>query len=168
MEENVEGSMVLLPTTTRGSLSESVTVSTAAVPVRVADLETGTDDVMVLPLLSVVVTAVLDGVAVAPVCDSDVTSDEVDAPVVGSEDWSEEVGVADVEVVSRVGVVEVEVVESLVGVVSWLLDVDVVVWDVLVDAVDVVSVLEVGEADVLVVTPVPTTCRFGMTPCGMS
>ena len=88
MEENVEGSMVLLPTTTRGSLSESVTVSTAAVPVRVADLETGTDDVMVLPLLSVVVTAVLDGVDVAPVCDSDsdVTSDEVDAPVVGSED----------------------------------------------------------------------------------
>lgn len=88
MEEKVEGSMVLLPTTTRGSLSESVTVSTAAVPVRVADGETGTDDVIVLPLLSVVVTAVLDGVAVAPVCDSDsdVTSDEVDAPVVGSED----------------------------------------------------------------------------------
>ena len=52
--------MVLLPMTTRES-SSSVTVSTAAVPVRVAEGDadvTGPDDVMVLPLLSVVVTAV--------------------------------------------------------------------------------------------------------------
>lgn len=181
LEEKVEGSMVLLPTTTKGSSSEPVTVSTAAVPVRVADLETGTEDVIVLPLLSVVVTAVcdsgvLEGDADVPVADSDALSDELDASVVGSEDCSEdwsEVGVADVEEGPSVGVSEEEgVVESLVGVevVSWVLDVgaDVVVWDVLDGSVVVLSVFEVGEAEVLVVTPVPTTCRLGMTPCGMS
>lgn len=57
LDEKVDGSMVLLPMTTRGS-SSSVTVSTADVPVRVADRVTGMDDVMVLPSLSVVVTAV--------------------------------------------------------------------------------------------------------------
>jgi hypothetical protein len=32
----------------------------------------------------------------------------------------------------------------------------------------VVSGVEVGVTELLVVTPVPTTCRLGMTPCGMS
>jgi hypothetical protein len=71
--------MVLLPMTTRGSESALVTVSTADVPVRVADGVTDTDDVMVLPRLSVVVTAVwdvgvLDGDAEVPVASSDVPS----------------------------------------------------------------------------------------------
>jgi hypothetical protein len=46
-----------------------------------------------------------------------------------------------------------------------------VVGDVVVGAsVDdvVVSGVEVGSTELLVVTPVPTTCRLGMTPCGMS
>lgn len=44
-----------------------------------------------------------------------------------------------------------------------------VVCDVVV-SLEVVSGVDVGvvETLVLVVTPVPTTCRLGMTPCGMS
>lgn len=176
LEAKVEGSMVLLPITTKGS-SSSVTVSTAAVPVRVAERDadvTGTDDVMVLPLLSVVVTAVcdvgvLDGDAEVPVPDSEVSL-EVVGSVVESEVGSE-VG-ADVGVVSSlvVGVVgsTADVVGStwVVGVVGSALD---VVCDVVVSLV-VVSGVDVGvvETLVLVVTPVPTTCRLGMTPCGMS
>ena len=95
LEAKVEGSMVLLPITTKGS-SSSVTVSTAAVPVRVAERDAdvvGTEDVMVLPLLSVVVTAVsdvgvLDGDAEVPVPDSEVSLEVVGA-VVGSEVGSE-------------------------------------------------------------------------------
>ena len=184
LEANVEGSMVLLPITTKGS-SSSVTVSTAAVPVRVAERDTdadvtGTDDVMVLPLLSVVVTAVcdvgvLDGDADVPVPDSDSeVSPEVVDSVVGSEVGSE-VG-SDVGVVWSlvVGVV----VGSTIGVVVsvWEADVEGVVGstlDVVCDVVDslvVVSDVGVGvvETLVLVVTPVPTTCRLGMTPWGMS
>lgn len=67
----VEGSMVLLPMTTAASSSESVTVRTAEEVVRGADEETGTEEVMVLPALSVVVTAeLLEGVAVVPVVSS--------------------------------------------------------------------------------------------------
>ena len=177
LEAKVEGSMVLLPMTTKGS-SSSVTVSTAAVPVRVAERDadvTGTDDVMVLPLLSVVVTAVcdvgvLDGDADVPVPDSEVSLEVVDS-VVGSEVGSE-VG-SDVGVVSSlvVGVVESgtdDVVSGwVVGVVGSALE---VVCDVVVSLVAVSSGVEVGvvETLVLVVTPVPTTCRLGMTPCGMS
>lgn len=176
LEAKVEGSMVLLPITTKGS-SSSVTVSTAAVPVRVAERDAdviGTEDVMVLPLLSVVVTAVsdvgvLDGDAEVPVPDSEVSLEVVGA-VVGSEVGSE-VG-ADVGVVSSlvVGVVgsTADVVGSawVVGVVGSALE---VVCDVVVSLV-VVSGVDVGvvETLVLVVTPVPTTCRLGMTPCGMS
>jgi hypothetical protein len=187
LEEKVEGSMVLLPMTTRGSLS-SVTVSTAAEPVRVAERDTddvtGTDDVMVLPLLSVVVTAVwdegvLDGDAEVPVAASEVSSELV-ASVVASEVWSE-VGVADAEVVSSPVVVVESVVGSTIGVVVGSAcdsDVvaDVVGSGLVVDGVVVVdwSVVESGvdvgveETLVLVVTPVPTTCRLGMTPWGMS
>lgn len=176
LEAKVEGSMVLLPITTKGS-SSSVTVSTAAVPVRVAERDAdviGTEDVMVLPLLSVVVTAVsdvgvLDGDAEVPVPDSEVSL-EVVGSVVESEVGSE-VG-ADVGVVSSlvVGVVgsTADVVGSawVVGVVGSALE---VVCDVVVSLV-VVSGVDVGvvETLVLVVTPVPTTCRLGMTPCGMS
>jgi len=183
LEAKVEGSMVLLPMTTKGS-SSSVTVSTAAVPVRVAERDadvTGTDDVMVLPLLSVVVTAVcdvgvLDGDADVPVADSDSeVSPEVVCSVVGSEVGSE-VG-SDVGVVTSlvVGVV----VGSTIGVVvsGWEADVEGVVGSALEVVCDVVDSLvvvlpgvDVGvvETLVLVVTPVPTTCRLGMTPCGMS
>ena len=179
LEAKVEGSMVLLPITTKGS-SSSVTVSTAAVPVRVAERDadvTGTDDVMVLPLLSVVVTAVsdvgvLDGDAEVPVPDSEVSLEVVGA-VVGSEVGSEvgaDVGVVSSLVVGVVGstadVVGSAWVVGVVGVVGSALE---VVCDVVVSLV-VVSGVDVGvvETLVLVVTPVPTTCRLGMTPCGMS
>ena len=180
LEAKVEGSIVLLPMTTKGS-SSSVTVSTAAVPVRVAERDadvTGTDDVMVLPLLSVVVTAVcdvgvLDGDAEVPVPDSEVSL-EVVGSVVGSEVGSE-VG-ADVGVVSSL--VVGDVVGSTVGVVVSGCELDVVgvvgsalevVGDV-VGASVVVSGVDEGvvETLVLVVTPVPTTCLLGMMPCGMS
>jgi hypothetical protein len=101
--------MVLLPMMTRGSDSASVTVSTADVPVRVADGVTEMDDVMVLPALSVVVTAVwdvgvLDGDAEVPVPDSDwEASSEVVASVEASEDCSEDCSEDDV--VAAVGVV---------------------------------------------------------------
>lgn len=39
---------------------------------------------------------------------------------------------------------------------------------VVVGSSEVVSGVEVGATELLVVTPVPTTCRFGMTPWGMS
>lgn len=179
LEANVEGSIVLLPITTKGS-SSSVTVSTAAVPVRVAERDadvTGTDDVMVLPLLSVVVTAVcdvgvLDGDAEVPVPDSEVSL-EVVGSVVESEVGSEvgaDVGVVSSLVVGVVGstadVVGSAWVVGVVGVVGSALE---VVCDVVVSLV-VVSGVDVGvvETLVLVVTPVPTTCRLGMTPCGMS
>ena len=184
LEEKVEGSMVLLPMTTRGS-SSSVTVSTAAEPVRVAERDTddvtGTDDVTVLPLLSVVVTAVcdvgvLDGDADVPVPDSEASSEvvaSVVASVVGSEVGADVgvvsslvVGVASV-VGSAVGVVVSGCVSDVVGVVgSGVLVVGVVVGS----AGVVVSGVDVGvvETLVLVVTPVPTTCRLGMMPWGMS
>lgn len=70
-----------------------------------------------------------------------------------------------------------EVVSSLVG----AADVVSEVWSVVVASVvealvvgvvvgssDVVSGVDVGATELLVVTPVPTTCRLGMTPCGMS
>lgn len=90
LEAKVDGSKVLLPMTTTGSSSVSDTVWTAEVPVRGADDVTGMDDVMVLPSLSVVVTAVcdvgvLDGDADVPVPDSDGSS-EVVASVDASED----------------------------------------------------------------------------------
>jgi hypothetical protein len=90
--------MVLLPMTTKASDSASVTVSTADVPVRVADGVTEMDDVMVLPLLSVVVTAVWD----------------VEASEDCSEDCSEDDGAADVGVVSSPVVVGSSVVLAVV------------------------------------------------------
>jgi hypothetical protein len=178
LEAKVEGSMVLLPITTKGS-SSSVTVSTAAVPVRVAERDadvTGTDDVMVLPLLSVVVTAVcdvgvLDGDAEVPVPDSEVSL-EVVGSVVGSEvgsDVGADVGVVSSLVVGVVGSTTDDVVSGceadVVGVVGSALE---VVCDV-VDSLVVSGVDEgVVETLVLVVTPVPTTCRLGMTPWGIS
>ena len=115
----------------------------------------------------------LDGDAEVPVADSEVLS-EVVAPVASSEVWSE-VGVADVEVVSSPVVVE-SVVGSAIGVVvvsgcdsdvvdvvwSALVVVDCVVGDCWVDESEVE--VDVEEMLVLVVTPVPTTCRLGMTP----
>ena len=176
LEEKEEGSMVLLPMTTKGS-SSSVTVSTAAVPVRVAERDadvTGADDVMVLPLLSVVVTAVcdvgvLEGDAEVPVPDSEVSLDVVGSVVeseVGSEVGSD-VGVVSSLVVGVVGsTADVVGSASVVGVVGSALE---VVGEVVVSSV-VESGVDVGDVEtlVLVVTPVPTTCRLGMTPWGMS
>jgi hypothetical protein len=116
--------MVLLPMTTKASDSASVTVSTADVPLRVTDGVTEMDDVMVLPLLSVVVTAVwdegvLDGDAEVPVADSDSEAgSEVVASVEASEDCcedcSEDDGAADVGVVSSPVVVGSSVVLAVV------------------------------------------------------
>lgn len=168
----VEGSMVLLPMTTAASSSESVTVRTAEEVVRGADEETGTEEVMVLPALSVVVTAeLLEGVVVVPV----VSSSSVD---VVSEGWLE-VGEADGEVVSLSSSVAVvgpgsEVVGSVVGsdVVSGSsvvgAEVVALVSSEVVGSSDVVSGVDVGSVELLVVTPVPTTCRLGMTPRGRS
>lgn len=167
----VEGSMVLLPMTTAASESESVTVRTAEEVVRGADEETGTEEVMVLPALSVVVTAeLLEGVAVVPVVSSSVE--------VVSEGWLE-VGEADGEVVSLSSSVAVvgpgsEVVGSVVGsdVVSGSAvvgaEVVALVSSEVVGSFDVVSGVDVGSVELLVVTPVPTTCRLGMTPRGRS
>lgn len=174
LEANVDGSIVLLPITTKGS-SSSVTVSTAAVPVRVAERDadvTGTDDVMVLPLLSVVVTAVcdvgvLDGDAEVPVPDSEVSLEVVGSVVgeVGSEVGSDVGVVSSLVVGVVVGSTTDDVVSGceaeVVGVVGSALE---VVCDVVVSLV--VSGVDEGvvETLVLVVTPVPTTCRLGMTP----
>jgi hypothetical protein len=103
--------MVLLPMTTKASDSASVTVSTADVPVRVADGVTEMDDVMVLPLLSVD--------AEVPVADSDSEAgSEVVASVEASEDCSEDCseddGAADVGVVSSPVVVGSSVVLAVV------------------------------------------------------
>jgi hypothetical protein len=75
------------------------------------------------------------------------------------------------EVGSLVGCADVVVSEgrSLV-VVDAVVGSALVVGDVVVGGSDnvVVSGVEVGSTELLVVTPVPTTCRLGMTPCGMS
>jgi hypothetical protein len=174
--------MVLLPmTTTASPSSSSVTVRTAEVGVLDADAEM--DEVIMLPLLSVVVTATCDvgvlldsDVAVVPVASSDVLASSLVDVVsdVGSSGWSD-VGVAEVAVVSSpviVGPADVGgssvvsvvvagsalVVGSEVGaVVSCEVD-----WSEVVVSAEVVGV---GATELLVVTPVPTTCRlFGMTP----
>lgn len=184
LEENVEGSMVLLPMTRRGSSSSSEMVWTAEVA-RGAD-ETGTDEVMVLPALSVVVTSdwdtgVLEGPADVPVSSS--VSSSASSVVVGadvvSEGWSE-VGEAVGAVVSSVssddvvgsaevvvGSVEGGVVVSGSSVVDGG-DVVALVSDVVGSSGVVSSEVVVGALEELVVTPVPTTCRLGMTPCGIS
>lgn len=141
---------------------------------------------IVLPSLSVVVTAVwdvgvLEGGSDVPVSSSDVVSASslVDGPaVVVSSGWSdvgedvgavvvvsssvlaEVVGSASVEVGSVVGAVVVSGSSVVSGVV-----VGAVVSGV-VESSDVVSSVVVGGADVVLeVTPVPTTCRLlGMTP----
>ena len=190
LDAKVEGLMVLLPiTTTASPPSSSVTVRTAEVGVLEADA--GMEVVIVLPSLSVVVTATWDvGVllassdVVAPVASSvcEVLASslvDVDSDVV-SAGWSE-VGVAEVAVVSSpviVGPADVTgssvvsvvvagsalVVGSVVGAVVACVVSCVVSW--VVDSWEVVGSADVvGATELLVVTPVPTICRlFGMTP----
>lgn len=166
----VEGSIVLLPMTRRGSSSSSDTVRTAEEVVRGAEEETGTEEVMVLPALSVVVIAeLLEGVA-------DVSVSSASSVAEVSEGWLE-VGEADGVVVSSSSV---EVVGSASEVVGPVVGSDVVSGSSVVGAEvvalvsevvgssEVVSGVEVGSTELLVVTPVPTTCRFGMTPRGRS
>lgn len=167
-EENVEGSKVLLPITTTSSPSPSAVVLTGEDVVRGADVETGTEDVMVLPELSVVVTGVLD---------SGVSDGVADVPVSSSvaevSDGCSEVGVVvgavveppSVGVVGPASVVVGSVVGAVVGSVSEVVGAVVVALvSEVVGSEDVVSELVVGVTELLVVTPVPTTCRFGMTP----
>ena len=181
LEAKVEGSMVLLPmTTTESPSSPSLVVQTAEVGV--LDADAGIDEVIVLPLLSVVVTATSDvGAAlvsedVVPVASSDVLASSlvaVDSDVVSSGCWSE-VWVAEVAVVLSpvmVGPADVEG-SSVVSVVeagcSLVVGSAVVVAEVscVVDSSEVVGSADVvGATELLVVTPVPTICRlFGMTP----
>ena len=181
LEAKVEGSIVLLPmTTTESPSSPSLVVRTAEVGV--LDADAGIDEVIVLPLLSVVVTATSDvGAAlvsedVVPVASSDVLASSlvaVDSDVVSSGCWSE-VCVAEVAVVSSpvmVGPADVEG-SSVVSVVeagcSLVVGSAVVVAEVscVVDSSEVVGSADVvGATELLVVTPVPTICRlFGMTP----
>jgi len=148
----------------------------------VLDADAGIDEVIVLPLLSVVVTATSDvGAAlvsedVVPVASSDVLASSlvaVDSDVVSSGCWSE-VWVAEVAVVLSpvmVGPADVEG-SSVVSVVeagcSLVVGSAVVVAEVscVVDSSEVVGSADVvGATELLVVTPVPTICRlFGMTP----
>ena len=190
LDAKVEGLMVLLPiTTTASPPSSSVTVRTAEVGVLEADA--GMEVVIVLPSLSVVVTATWDvGVllgssdVVAPVASSvcDVLASSlvvVDSDVV-SAGWSE-VGAAEVADVSSpviVGPADVTgssvvsvvvagsalVVGSVVGAVVACVVSCVV--SCVVDSSEVVGSADVvGATELLVVTPVPTICRlFGMTP----
>lgn len=177
-EAKVEGLMVLLPMTTTGSPSSSSAVRTAEVAV--LDADAGTDEVIVLPALSVVTTAlwdvgVLDADDSEPVASSEVLVSSMvddDSAVVSS--GVSEVCVADVAVVSSpviVGPADVSG-SSVVSVVlagSSLVVEDggagVVSCEVDSSVVDVGSTVEVGATELLVVTPVPTTCRlFGMTP----
>lgn len=167
-EENVEGSKVLLPITTTSSPSPSAVVLTGEDVVRGADVETGTEDVIVLPELSVVVTGVLD---------SGVSDGVADVPVSSSvaevSDGCSDVGVVvgavvelpSVGVVGPASVVVGSVVGAVVGSVSEVVGAVVVALvSEVVGSEDVVSELVVGATELLVVTPVPTTCRFGMTP----
>jgi len=183
LEAKVEGSMVLLPmTTTDPPSSSSACVRTA--DVGVLDADAGIDEVIVLPLLSVVVTSTWD-VEVAlvsdvsvPVASSDVLASslaDVDSDVVSSGCCWSEVCVAEVPVVSSpviVGPADVtgsfvvsvavadgsSLVEESVGVVAEVSCVE--------DSSEVVGSADVvGATELLEVTPVPMTCRlFGMTP----
>lgn len=187
----MEGSIVLLPITTTLSPSLSEVVRTAEVPELDGDAETALVVTIVLPALSVVVMVVWDvGVLEA---DSDVpvvSSDDVLALSVVAADVASLVGsevcaelcskdcVGDVDVVSLPVIVgpAVVVTGSVVGAVvvaGSSLVVGVVVVALVVCGVvesseeEVVSdeVVGVVEVEVLVVTPVPTTCLlFGMTP----
>jgi len=183
LEAKVEGSMVLLPmTTTDPPSSPSACVRTA--DVGVLDADAGIDEVIVLPLLSVVVTSTWDvGVALVsdvsvPVASSDVLASslaDVDSDVVSSGCCWSEVCVAEVPVVSSpviVGPADVtgssvvsvavadgsSLVEESVGVVAEVSCVE--------DSSEVVGSADVvGATELLEVTPVPMTCRlFGMTP----
>lgn len=186
LEAKVEGSMVLLPiTTTESPSSPSLVVRTAEVGV--LDADAAIDEVIVLPSLSVVVTATWDvGAALVsdadvPVASSDVLASSLVAEVsdeVSSGCWSD-VCVAEVALVSSpvmvgpadvTGSSVVSVVEAgsslLVGSADVVADVSCVV-----DSSEDVGSEDVGSADVvgatelLEVMPVPTICRlFGMTP----
>jgi len=192
-EESVERSMVLLPTTTRLlELPDSVLAMPEDVVRGTAVLVTKLE-VMVLPEASVVVIGMVvrilvDDTAAAdseddaeseaasdPVAenDADADADAVSTGVAEVSDGVEEgdaesVGVSDV-VGPVVGAVVGSVVGSVVGVVVGSVVVGAVVEDCKEEVVVGSSVLEVVDAELVVVTPVPTACLLlGIMPAGIS